>query len=106
LDADKVGQDHTPEQPFYWSLDIPGMRADQALQVVSTIKASGLALEALLVNPANFLTLHLDRESVETIVAGLAEVRSNPVSDGLRESLEDWLIWLGDDCREGPHPQM
>jgi hypothetical protein len=97
LDADKVREDHAPEQPFYWSLDIPGMTADQALQVVSAIKARGLAPDALLVDPANFLTLHLDRESVEAIAAGLAEVRSNPVSNGLRESLEDWLTWLGDD---------
>jgi hypothetical protein len=96
LDADKVRGDHAADEPFYWSIDIPGMTANQAQQVISAIKGRGLALEPLLVDPANFLTLHLDRESVETMAAGLAEVRSNPISDGLRESLEDWLTWRAD----------
>jgi|SRR3954468_8840202 hypothetical protein len=92
----KMKDDHDPEQPFYWSLDMPGMTAGQALQVISVIKGKGLGLEPLLVDPANFLTLHLDRESVQAMVHGLAGVRPDPVSDGLRESLEEWLTWLGD----------
>ncbi|MEU8387078.1 hypothetical protein [Micromonospora sp. NPDC048842] len=89
----KVGDDNTPEKQFYWSLDLPGMTADQAVQVGSVIKDQGIDLEVLLVDPSNFLTLHLDRESVEAIVAGLTVVRSNPVNDSLRESLEDWLAY-------------
>lgn len=88
--------DHGSDQPFYWSLDIPSMTAGQALQAISAIKEKGLGLEPLLVDPANFLTLHLDRESVQAMVDGLAGVRSDPVNDGLRESLEEWLTWLGD----------
>lgn len=92
-----MGRDHGAGQPFYWSLDIPGMTADQAPQVVAAVKGGGLPLDPLLVDPAIFLTLHLDRESVEAIVTALTESPSNAVGDGLRESLGDWLAWLDDD---------
>jgi hypothetical protein len=91
-----VGDDQVPEQTIYWGVDAPGMTADQASWVVSTIKGGGLRLEPIRVDPAVFLTLHLDRESVKALVNGLASVPANPVSDGLRESLEDWLNWLGE----------
>lgn len=91
-----MGDDQVSEQPFYWGVDAPDMTADQASWVVSTIKGAGLGLEPMRVDPGVFLTLHLDRESVEAIVNGLASVPANPVSDGLRESLEDWLNWLGE----------
>lgn len=90
-----MGDDNVNEQLFYWSLDISGMTTKQGLQVVSAIKASAPFLDVLLVDPTKFLTLHLDRESVEAIVEGLAGVRLNPVNGSLRESLEEWLTWLG-----------
>ena len=65
-----VGDDQVSEQPFYWGVDVPGMTADQASWVVSTIKGGGLRLQPIRVDPAVFLTLNLDRESVEALVNG------------------------------------
>lgn len=98
-----MSSDHAEERAFYWSLDIPGLTEERALQVASIIRGSGLSLEPLPVNPANFLTLHIDRESAETLMLGLAGIRPNAVSDGLRESIEDWLTWTAEMSNgEGP----
>jgi hypothetical protein len=79
------------DQDFYWSIDVPGMTEEQARRLASIIRTSGLDLEPLLVNPANFLTFHIDRESAETLRSGLLGIRSNSIGDGLRESIEEWL---------------
>ncbi|WP_161791116.1 hypothetical protein [Amycolatopsis sp. MJM2582] len=91
----QVEDRHLVEQPFCWSIDIPDLTADEASQVVSAIKSGGLASDPLVVDPAAFLTLHLDRESVETLLAGLATGPVNAVADSLKESFEEWLAWRG-----------
>lgn len=83
------------DQSFYWSLDIPGMTSDQASLVASAVEEKGLDLQVLPVDPADFLTLHLDQHSVEAVVAGLADAPANPVLDGIKETFVEWLTWLG-----------
>ncbi|MFE5570658.1 hypothetical protein ACFQ68_37085 [Amycolatopsis japonica] len=93
----KVEDRHVVEQQFSWSIDLPDLTADEASQAVSAIKGRGLASDPLLVDPAVFLTLHLDRESVETLLTGLAAGPANAVSNSLKESFEEWLAWRGVD---------
>ncbi|WP_144024150.1 hypothetical protein [Amycolatopsis keratiniphila] len=95
MDSFRTGSD--AEQSFCWSIDLPELTAEEASQAVSALKGAGLASDPLLVDPAVFLTLHLDRESVETLLAGLAVGPANAVSDSLKESFEEWLAWHGAD---------
>ncbi|WP_258951939.1 hypothetical protein [Lentzea californiensis] len=84
----------TEDEPYYWSLDIPGLTSGQVPSVASAVEDKGLDLQVLPVDPAVFLTLHLDQHTVEALVAGLAGAQSGPILDGIREVFVDWLAWL------------
>ncbi|MCX2950089.1 hypothetical protein [Lentzea sp. NEAU-D7] len=86
--------DMAEDQPFYWGVDIPGMSCDQSSLVAAAVEGQALDLRVVQVNPAEFLTLHLDQDTVESVLAGLAGSQPDPVLDGFKEILADWLIWL------------
>lgn len=83
------------DEPYYWSIDLPGMTSDQVPLVVSAVEEAVTDLQAIPVDPEGFLTLSLDRDTVEALMAGLAEAEGGPVLDGIREVMGDWLAWQG-----------
>jgi hypothetical protein len=89
---DLTGSDNDVSE-YYWSVDIVGMTEEQARLVSSSIQGVGVELPTLLMNPRNFLTLHLDRESVRILASGLANLPGSAARNGLKESLDSWLDW-------------
>ena len=76
----------------YWALDVPGLTHDQAIRLASLVADSQVGLPASLVDPSQFLTLHLDRESVQVLRAALGAINTNEVGIGLMEIIDDWLL--------------
>ncbi|MFD3557187.1 hypothetical protein ACFWWA_34560 [Streptomyces goshikiensis] len=87
------------DQEFYWGIEIPGLTQRQADELLSIVRDSGMGLEPILVNPATFLTLHIDRATAKALMAGLISAEPNPIVDGVRESVDDWLDSAGEDSR-------
>jgi hypothetical protein len=84
----------------YWSVDLPGLSRSNAQQVLETAERSGLSFGGTLVDPAQFLTLHLDGPTVEAVHAVLArgqesaQIANNSDAvtvNGFTELLEEWL---------------
>jgi hypothetical protein len=82
----------------YWSLDLPGLTETQAVNLLGVVKGKGLA-EASIVDPRKFLTLHLDRVTVECLRDALKVVSNisglpsgtNRVCAGMMEDFGEWL---------------
>ena len=87
--------DMAEEEPYYWSVDLPGMTSAQVPLVVSAVEEAGVDLQVVPVDPEGFLTLSLDRDTVEALMAGLAEAGGGPVLEGVKEVMADWLAWRG-----------
>ncbi|MFI1399557.1 hypothetical protein [Streptomyces sp. NPDC020681] len=85
------------DQEFYWSIEIPGLTQGQANELLSIVRDSAMGLEPILVNPEKFLTLHIDRATAKALRVGLLSVEPNPIVDGVRESVDDWLTSAGED---------
>lgn len=85
----------------YWGIDIPGLRESQAADVASLIRQSETGTEPILVDPKLWLTLHLDRETVEAMRAALMSTGRSMITASLIESLDEWLDWSakGDELR-------
>jgi hypothetical protein len=84
----------------YWSVDLPGLSRLNAQQVLEMAERSGLSFGGTLVDPAQFLTLHLDRPTVEAVYVALsrgqecAQIAKHPDAvtvNGFTELLEEWL---------------
>ena len=98
-----MSNEDTADQSLYWGIDMPGLTREQAVELVSIIKSTGLDLEPILVNPAIFLTLHMDRDTVQALRSGLLGTQSDLIGDGLRESVEDWLNLTAEDLAAAPN---
>lgn len=88
----------------YWSVDLPGLDRAQAEELLGMAERAGISFFGrsflgTTVDPEQFLTLHLDRPTVETLVRALKAVpsdRSSPeeadqIAAGIREGLQEWL---------------
>ncbi len=75
----------------YWSVEIPGLTQEQARWVQERISSDPYRLQAELVDPGSFLTVHLDVESARTIRDSLASRDIEGVAGGLQEIINDWL---------------
>jgi hypothetical protein len=89
------------DELFYWALDVPGLTADQAKEVASFVADTGISEFASAVDPRAFMTLHLDRVTVRSLLDAVEGRQSHPgnVSDGLaglREAMKEWLQRAGD----------
>lgn len=87
--------DADPEFP-YWGIDIPGLRERQAFDVANLIRQSDTGMVPSLVNPKLWLTLHLDRETVEAMRDALMSAERTIVTTSLIESFDEWLDWSAD----------
>ena len=52
---------------YYWGIDVPGLTADQAAALVVVVGDTFPDLQGLPVDPAEFLTLSMDRATVEIL---------------------------------------
>lgn len=86
----------------YWTVDLPGLDREGAEQVLGWAKSRRLGEGGSLVDPAAFLTLHLDRDTVETLVAALSASAAETggpeqgdvgrvIAGGILEVFRDWL---------------
>lgn len=79
----------------YWSIDFLGASESSAAEIVATVTGMGLATTATASDPAVFLTLHLDADTVLALDEALA--RSSPsestarVIDTVREAIAHWV---------------
>ncbi|MBT2487687.1 hypothetical protein J7E96_03870 [Streptomyces sp. ISL-96] len=89
--------DGANDQELYWGIDVPGLTEEDASRLASTIRSSGLSPEPILVNPEMFLTLRIDRETAGALRSALLRTQLNPIIDGLRESIDDWLDSTAED---------
>ncbi|MFD6890622.1 hypothetical protein [Streptomyces sp. NPDC059957] len=87
--------DTDPDFP-YWGIDMPGLRERQAFDVADLIRQSDADIVPTLVNPKLWLTLHLDRETVEAMRDALMSTEQTIVTASLTESLDEWLEWSAD----------
>jgi hypothetical protein len=78
----------------YWSIDVPGLTEAEAKELLEWVEAKQLRWfgSASAVDPASFLTLHLDHDSAQMIYDGLM---SNPATatpkHGLAVTIGEWL---------------
>lgn len=85
------------EQQPSWALDVPGLDRVDAQRLVSFVRDSGVSEFATAVDPADFLTLHLDHDTVRSLLQAISS-RSDHAShaegvtlEGLSEVLAEWL---------------
>jgi hypothetical protein len=72
---------------YYWSVDIPGLTEGQAQSLLDCCPdLSGTA-----VDPRQWFTVHMDRETAEVLRTALLDLERNSIGVGLREIVEDWL---------------
>jgi hypothetical protein len=78
----------------YWSVDIPGLREEEARQLLQWASANraGWFGNGTAVDPREWLTLNLDRESVQMLLDALrAAPNLAPGADAMAEDFADWL---------------
>jgi hypothetical protein len=84
------------KNPYYWSIDFPGLDRKTAEAIVDAAERLGLATNASAVDPNVFMTFHLDvdtavalYEAISSQVQSSNEVR--PILTGLSDALAEWL---------------
>jgi hypothetical protein len=75
----------------YWSIDIPGLVERQASALLSRLGEIDPSLRGSILNPADFMTIHVDRPGVEVILSGLRKMPQTDIGDGLIEIVNDWI---------------
>jgi len=87
----------SPEQQPSWAVDMPGLTRLDAHELVRFVRDSGVTEFATAVDPADFLTLHLDYDTVRSLLQAISP-RRDPASqgqnvslEGLSEVLAEWL---------------
>jgi hypothetical protein len=74
----------------YWSIDFPGLNGVDAQRICDLVRESGLAYDGIPADPDGFLTLHMDRSTVETLAEALARARTTVGVQSLSETLDVW----------------
>jgi hypothetical protein len=88
-----------PQRP-YWSVDLPGLSEGGAERVVAIAAHEKLSAQGIVVDPAEALSIHLDRDTVEAVIEGLRaalahaelEPERNGIVRGFLDILEDWSV--------------
>ena len=64
----------------------------QVEELLALLVKSNSSLQGIPVDPAKFLTVHIDRDSVNVIRHALAgDPIENSIADGLIEIIDEWL---------------
>lgn len=87
----------SPGQLPSWALDTPGLDRSDAEELARLVRDRGFSAFATAVDPAYFLTLHLDRDTVTALLQAIAP-RGDPerqveaaILEGLSGILAEWL---------------
>jgi hypothetical protein len=85
----------------YWSIDLPGLGPEQAQELIELAEQAGmLSWGGSIVDPGQFLTFHLDRDSVDGLYRALAFAQANrkssaeadfPEISAILEEMKEWL---------------
>ena|ERR1700680_1041311 len=84
----------------YWTVDLPGLSRTKAHELLAMAEQAGMSFGGTIVDPAQFLTLHLDRQTVESLYRALSvsqphqkcSIRIDPaIVNGIRDVLKEWL---------------
>lgn len=84
----------------YWSVDLPGLTEDSAQRLLAWAADERLSLGGTAVDPAHMFSAHIDRESVEVLLAaleyalgsgGLAGEQAS-VARGFADQLGEWML--------------
>ncbi len=85
---------------YYWGVDLPGISQSEASGLLDAAKANDWARYGSLVDPAHFLTLHLDKDSVDMLLSALQSVVVAGLPDdnvvfaaGIRAMIEEFQNW-------------
>jgi hypothetical protein len=86
----------------YWSVDLPGIGCAQAEELLAMAVKAGMSFGGTAVDPNYFLTLQLDRFTVEALYRALSPAERDlatkgtegRVAFGVREMLKEWLDGL------------
>lgn len=86
-----VPRRHDYDAKTYWSVDIPGLTEDEASSLASYVNGK-YHRHCIALDPQLWLTLHMDRETAETLKQALAafELSGGDVG-GLKEDVEGWI---------------
>jgi hypothetical protein len=91
---------HWYEGGYFWAVNLPGLTREQAEKLLVMAERAGMSFGGSTVNPSEFLTLHLDRASVEILFEALGAAQdarkpSEPADAhalaSLRDELRQWL---------------
>ncbi|RZU16409.1 hypothetical protein EV645_3973 [Kribbella rubisoli] len=79
----------------YWSIDFPGIDGARAQAIVDSAEQLGLASGGIVADPDDYLTLHLDRDTVESLIVALADVEAigrsaESTVRGVLDILNEW----------------
>ena len=84
---------------MYWSVVIPTLTRQEAELLLSMARSIRSNLEGSLVDPYYFFSLHIDRDSAETVHAALnllmnsstSSIQEKGTARGLTEIINDWI---------------
>jgi hypothetical protein len=81
------------DDAFYWAVDLPGLTGFQALEIRNIAAELNGVVGASVLDPAVFLTIALDRVTVEALVIALRTAApSDEIVASMLEWFEEWLI--------------
>jgi hypothetical protein len=88
------------DEPYYWSLDIPGLSEIDARNLLFHVRRSPFGKFASAANPHDFLNVSLDRATVTSLLSALSDQHDRAVLTGgnaanasLVEEFREWLAW-------------
>lgn len=74
----------------YWSVDIPGLGEQQADELTRYAEEQ-LDLRGSSINPDLFLTMHVDRDTVQAMALAMSSSSHEPIVGAVLESMTEWL---------------
>ena len=84
-------RDRFQDAPYpYWSVDVVSLSESGARKLLE-IADSDLGVEGTLVDPKRFLTMHMDRSTVEILVKALEKLDGEE-SQSMLEDMTEWLL--------------
>jgi hypothetical protein len=95
-------------EPYYWSLDIPGLSETDARKILRRVRRRRFGKFASAADPRDFWNVSMDRATVSTLLSALSAQRDRALlmgeketGDSLIEDLQHWLAWSD----TGSHPE-
>lgn len=75
----------------YWSVDLQGLDEAGATVIVGVAESLPGVIGGQAVDPRTWLTLHLDRDTVESLAAALRAAPSTTIGASMFQEFDEWL---------------